>query len=207
MSQKIEPIQHGRYYHIYNRGINGEKLFRENTNYEYFLRLYEKYIEPVVDTFAYVLMPNHFHLLVRIKLEEEIPDSARPDRFRKPVRSNDRKKPYQYFSNLFNAYTKAFNKRHNRSGSLFERPFHRIEITHEKYLRHLVFYIHNNPVKHGFADTIPDYTWSSYLSIMSVKPTKLKRDSVIGWFEDRDNFRLFHQKNHAEKEIEQFLID
>ena len=70
--QKFEPLLHGQYYHIYNCGINGDALFREKTNYEYFLRLYEKYIGPVTDTFAGCLMGNHFHLLVRIKEEKEI---------------------------------------------------------------------------------------------------------------------------------------
>ena len=67
--QIIEP---GRYYHIYNRGINSCNLFEENTNYEHFLRLYEKYIHPIADTYAWCLMKNHFHFLVRIKEEREI---------------------------------------------------------------------------------------------------------------------------------------
>ena len=75
MPQKTEPLEHETYYHIYNRGINGETLFREPDNYRHFLRLYDKYIEPVADTFAWCLMPNHFHLLVQIKGEEEIASS------------------------------------------------------------------------------------------------------------------------------------
>ena len=66
------PLLHGHFYHIYNRGINSCKLFREPTNYEHFLGLYDKYISPVADTYAWVLMGNHFHLLVRIKEENEI---------------------------------------------------------------------------------------------------------------------------------------
>ena len=77
MPQTLEPIQPNTYYHIYNRGINGETLFRENTNYEHFFRLYEKYVDPVADTFAWVMMQNHFHFLVRIKDEEEIEDIPR----------------------------------------------------------------------------------------------------------------------------------
>src|SRR6056297_1326271 len=206
MPQHHQPIQHKKYYHIYNRGINGETLFRENTNYEHFFRLYEKYIDPVADTFAWVMMPNHFHLLIRFKKKEEIADS-RPDRFSKPVRSGAGKKPHQYFSNLFNAYTKAFNKRYDRHGALFQRPFRRIEITHEKYFRNMVFYIHNNPVKHGFVEDMVEYPWSSYLSIISAKPTKLQRESVLGWFDSKNNFKIFHQKEHEEAEIKRFIID
>ena len=66
------PLAHGQYYHIYNRGINGCSLFRETTNYGHFLGLYDKYISPVADTYAWVLMGNHFHLLVKIRRQEEI---------------------------------------------------------------------------------------------------------------------------------------
>lgn len=64
---KTQPLIHGQYYHIFNRGNGGEKLFREDRNYPYFLGLCAKYVEPVTETYAYCLMPNHFHFLVRIK--------------------------------------------------------------------------------------------------------------------------------------------
>ena len=207
MFQNNEPLEYEYYYHIYNRGINGENLFRENTNYEHFFRLYEKYIDPVAYTFAYVLMPNHFHFLVQIKKETEVIPSSRPDRFPKPVRSNDWKKPHQYFSNLFNAYTKAYNKRYERHGSLFERPFRRINIKSENYLQNMVFYIHHNPVKHGFVETMSEYPWSSYHSLISIKPTKLNREAVLGWFDSKSNFKIYHQRNHEENEMEELIIE
>jgi hypothetical protein len=55
---------------IYNRGNNGENLFREQRNYPYFLKLYAKHIEPIAETYAYCLLRNHFHLLVKIKDEK-----------------------------------------------------------------------------------------------------------------------------------------
>lgn len=66
------PLEFESYYHIYNRGINRCDLFREADDYKHFLRLYDKYIEPISDTCAWVLMPNHFHLLIRIKEEKKI---------------------------------------------------------------------------------------------------------------------------------------
>jgi REP element-mobilizing transposase RayT len=64
-------LQHGQYYHVYNRGNNRENVFVEERNYRYFLKLYANYIEPIADTYAYCLLRNHFHLLVRIKTVEE----------------------------------------------------------------------------------------------------------------------------------------
>ena len=234
MPQKTEPLEHEKYYHIYNRGINRETLFREPDNYRHFLRLYDEYIDLIAETFAWCLMPNHFHLLVRIKEEEEIDflpvkgsnadrsgrpcqvekgqrngntndlsGSARPDR----VSTGKKPTPIRQFSHLFNAYTKAFNKSYNRHGALFERPFRRIHITNEKYFRNMVCYIHNNPVKHAFVEDMSEYPWTSYLSIISVKPTKIQREEVLGWFDSENDFKLFHKKQHEENEIEMFIID
>jgi putative transposase len=60
-------IEENAYYHIYNRGINGENIFKEESNYAFFLHQYAKYVSPIADTFAYCLLKNHFHLLIRIK--------------------------------------------------------------------------------------------------------------------------------------------
>jgi len=125
--QAISTLEFGKYYHIYNRGINSCDLFTEEDNYSYFLSLYDKYINPIADTFAWVLMPNHFHLLIRIKEANEIDLTGIQN-------LSGLKLPHQYFSNLFNAYTKAINKRNKRHGSLFERPFKRKLIDDEDYL-------------------------------------------------------------------------
>ena len=66
------PLLCDTYYHIYNRGMNGENIFVEERNYDLFLRLYEKHLSMVTDLFSYCLLKNHFHVLVRIKSEEEI---------------------------------------------------------------------------------------------------------------------------------------
>ncbi len=108
------PLLPGNWYHIYNRGINGERLFYEEENYLYFLRLLTRYVLNVAEVYAYCLLVNHFHLLVRI--------------FDQPA-----KPPHQVFSHLFNSYAQSINKRYDRTGSLFERPFHRRLIDSERY--------------------------------------------------------------------------
>ena len=66
------PLLYDTYYHIYNRGVNRDNIFIEERNYEYFMQLYAKYIEPVAATYAYCLLKNHFHVLIRVKPEQEI---------------------------------------------------------------------------------------------------------------------------------------
>jgi len=191
-----EILEPGNYYHIYNRGINGCNLFIDNNNFEYFIKLFEKYLLPVTDIYAWVLMKNHFHFLVRIHEGKE---------FRVQDGSKSNKPPHQHFSNLFNAYTKAFNKRHERTGSLFEKNFHRKQIKDIRYLQNVVMYIHQNPVHHSFCEYASDYPWSSYNTIVSMNNTKLKRDIVVGWFDDIGNFIDSHDLRRETIEIEKYL--
>ncbi len=188
MAEKHIPLEYGEYYHIYNRGINSCSIFKESSNYEHFLRLYDNYISPVADTFAWVLMGNHFHLLVRIKEECEIGFIPTDDKAKIPKQY----KPVNQFKHLFNAYAQAFNKQYKRTGGLFETPFERIVVESEEYFKELVMYIHYNPVKHGFCSHPNDYPWSSYGTCLSESPTKLKREMVLNWFGDREQFRLMH---------------
>jgi len=58
--QKIQPIEYGQYYHIFNKGINDANLFLNQDNYPYFLELYQKYIPKIADTFAYCLLKKSF---------------------------------------------------------------------------------------------------------------------------------------------------
>ena len=220
----LEQLDYGKFYHIYNCGINGCKLFNEPENYQYFLGLYDKHISPVADTYAWVLMPNHFHLLVRIKDEADIraslEENAKISRMASSTSTDlssnltgfenlsgltQIKPPHQYFSNLFNAYAKAFNIRFHRHGALFERPFKRKFIDNKRYLKNVLLYIHNNPVHHGFAEGPNDYPWSSYFSCVSIKPTKLKRDKVIGWFDSEANFISYHNKQLDIAAMEKWL--
>ncbi|MFZ1081030.1 MAG: hypothetical protein WAO19_03805 [Candidatus Kryptoniota bacterium] len=194
MKHTTTPLLSGLYYHIYNRGNNRENLFLENRNYHYFLSLYAKHIGGIADTYAYCLLRNHFHLLVRIKTEEEFKLTSQV--FETCEVSNGTKKnkfdPSQNFSNLFNAYAKAINKGYGRTGSLFEERFGRIPVTSDSYFTTLIFYIHYNPQKHGFVGDFRDWQWSSYHALVGNSQTKLKRDEVLDLFSGIKAFEEFH---------------
>lgn len=201
---KIQPLEHEKFYHIFNRGNNGINLFYDTDCYYHFLRLYEKYIEPVAETYAWCLLKNHFHLLVYIKPQNEIDNrKLKYSTVEKPRIISASKQ----FSHLFNAYTQAINKRFKRTGSLFEKPFHRKLITSDDYFQKLIYYIHNNPVHHGFCKNINDYPWSSYGSIISEKPTKIKRKEVIDAFYNLDNFIAYHNQNQDLFDIDGLIIE
>ena len=194
---KIIPLEYNHFYHIYNRGINGCNLFRDNENYEHFLYLYDKHISPVADTFAWVLMRNHFHLLVKIKSVPEL--NLQGFENLEGLKGTNRNRVNQQFANLFNAYTKAINKRYHRTGSLFEHPFRRIKVESDAHLKYLVYYIHHNPIHHGFCEHYLEYPWSSYLTIVSPKTTRLSRDEVLDWFCDKSNFEKYHSQEEMRK--------
>lgn len=200
---KIQVLQSGNFYHIYNRGNNSQDIFFENENYHHFLRLYDKYIYPIAETYAWCLMKNHFHLLVYIKEPYEIDE--------KQLHYSTIKKPTKIdhslqFSHFFNAYTQAINKRYTRTGSLFEKPFKRKLVSDQKYFNKLIFYIHNNPVHHGFIEHVNDYPWSSYDEIINNNSKLIKQNEVIKHFDSVSNFKYLHQieMNNYQNEILDF---
>ena len=205
MNTTFQPLEYDSYCHIYNRGINSCDLFDNEQNYELFLRKYFEYIESVAETFAWCLMKNHFHLLVKILPENEIKFIKTKEN--EPRSFNEKKKynPTKQFSHVFNSYTKNYNVQNNRTGGLFETPFRRIKIEDDSYLKNLIYYIHHNPVKHGFTDEMYDYPWSSYLSIISVNPSKLKSEKIIGLFNSKSEFIEFHKNKYDDEEFK--LLD
>lgn len=212
MKSKTGPITPEAFYHVYNRAHGEEQLFRSEDNYYFFLRRYKKYVEPLADTFCYCLMPNHFHLLIRIKAEKELnayflKKKWEAMRVRQTVASfeqltlSDRKdqiglalskKLSLQFSHFFNSYTQAFNKRYQRKGGLFMRPFKRKQITDEKYLLNLIRYIHLNPVEAGLCSKPEGWPFSSFKSIINKNDSFLQSKEIIQWFDDLDGFIYVH---------------
>lgn len=190
------PLQPGCYYHIFNRGNNRENIFIEARNYDYFINLYARYIEPLADTYAYCLMRNHFHFLVRIREEDETLKVSKT--FRVSIDAS------HAFSNLFNAYAKAINKAHDRTGSLFEHPFGRLQIDSKDHFTRLIVYIHQNPQKHGFVKDFRQWPYSSYRALISSLATFLKRQEILEWFGGRESFINLHQELVQGKVLEQF---
>ncbi len=190
------PLLYDTHYHIYNRGVNRENIFREERNYDYFLRLYIQHIEPVAEMFAYCLLRNHFHLLIRVKSEQEIKTLKV---FGKPLGS-----PSQQFSHFFNAYAKAINRAYGRTGSLFQHPFGRVPVTSDRQFLAVIAYIHQNPRKHHFVDDFREWKWSSYNSLLSEQPTRLNRAAVLDWFGGPQRYVEMHIQWVTEAESRRF---
>ncbi len=217
MKKNTEPLQPDTYYHVYNRGINGARIFTKKGNADYFLAKFIKYIEPIANTYAYVLMGNHFHFLIKTKSETEILEFyenrnptktnawgnvgrvLNPANVENPTNVLPKTASFiisKQFSNLFNTYAQAINKQDRRTGGLFEEPFRRIPIDSTDYLSYMVYYIHNNPVKHGFTDDFTTYLHSSYSIFLKNEPTFIQKNEVLSWFGGIERFLTYHGTLH-----------
>ncbi len=207
------PLQEDNYYHIYNRANGSEKIFVDKDNYRYFMEKYKQHVSPIADTYAYCLMPNHFHFLVKIKSEKEVrvalasaqrqnvPGFKNLGRFSAEGRlrapSNYDTWPLEkilskQLSNFFNAYTKAFNKQQNRMGSLFIKNFKRKKIEDMTYMKNLIEYIHNNPLEAKMVKLLKEFEHSSYRLIETNDNEFVKSSEVLEWYHDLYNFRAMH---------------
>jgi REP element-mobilizing transposase RayT len=208
----ITPLLGGHFYHIFNRGINHERIFYQSRNYLYFLKLFQIYLMDFIDVWAYCLLPNHFHLIVKVKDEITIPKQGMsslkkddiPAATEKEIITDEAeigKIVSNRFRSLFITFSMAINNQENRNGNLFDRTFKRLEITSEEYLEYAIFYVHYNPEKHGVASDFSNYNYSSYKAIVAKqKPTKLKRDNVIELYGGYNEFLNYHHVMHDERE-------
>lgn len=187
------PLEPGFFYHIHNRGNNKENIFKEARNYIYFLTKLKQYLLDISEIYAYCLMPNHFHLVLKIKTYEELPSDYQ----------TGKKRMHQPFSNMFNAYTKAINKATSRTGSLFQEHFGRHVINDDSYLQHVIMYVHLNAVKHGFTNDYKKYPYSSFNSLISDAQTHLQRQCIMELFGDKENFIFCHraQQYHLRNQL------
>ena len=98
----IQPLEEGQFFHIYNRGVNGEDIFKEQRNYYYFLQQYNACCSDVFEIYAYALLKNHFHLLVYVKENVEVPKYN--------GRGSMKLKASKQLSHFFNSYAQSVNQ-------------------------------------------------------------------------------------------------
>lgn len=205
MKHRVKIYRAGGIYHIYNRGIDGRDIFKEERDYEYWEKTMEQYLLPVktespgrfkpdkpsvtskkkamnlagrVELLAYCLMPNHIHLLVRQTEKEGI------TKFMRRVMTN---------------YVMYYNRRNQRRGQLFENVYRAVMVENADSLGPLTKHIHLNPVsrtirRFGPVETVTgsrpeDYTHSSYRSYIGMdnklwvntKLVKIIEEGDLGW--------------------------
>lgn len=194
MPGRSVPLITGETYHIFNRGNEKRSIFTQPRDYKRFLRTvyYYQFQGPkakfsnhglfnlrsfnpdpsnkLVQIFCYCLMPNHFHLLVKQLKDKGISI---------------------FLSQISNSYTKYFNTKYDRVGSLLQGTFKSVLIESDEQFIHLSRYIHINPVVAKIVERLGQYPWSSYEEYMQEKVNVCSTEKVLNYFTSKEKYREF----------------
>ena len=201
------------YYHIYNRGVEKRKVFKDQQDYKVFLKYLKQSLNTPPDpksikqtftlqgeTFkgvprqvknfhkeiillAYCLMPNHFHLLIK---------------------QNSSKSIELFMRSISTRYSMYFNKKYQRVGSLFQWPYKAVHIKDEVYLLHLSRYIHLNPIE--FTNDLTR-AFSSYSEYLNLRKTKWVKPEVILSSFNQAKLPFFKKTNRYQDFVEKYKAD
>ncbi|MFH1665392.1 MAG: transposase [Candidatus Omnitrophota bacterium] len=148
MARQYRILGEGAFYHITSRGDGRRNIYERERDHkkflEYILRAKEKYHFRL---YAYVLMPNHYHLLIQT-LQANLP------------------KIMHYINSVYTTY---YNKVNRNVGHVFQGRYKSLIVDADTYFKELTRYIHLNPVRAKIADKPEEYEWSSYKGYISRK--------------------------------------
>lgn len=179
------------YYHVFNRGVNKALIFKDIQDYQYFMKLIERYLASYndedakgqypnfaddVSIVAYCVMPNHFHILLHQVSAQGMT---------------------QFMRALSTAYTMYCNKKYNRVGTMFQGAFKAIYIRDDTYLTHLSRYIHRNPKQW---ETCPYSSYQYYVN--SNEPEWLTHEIVTSQFANTQEYADFVKSYEKQTDID-----
>ncbi len=166
----------GALYHVFSRGNNQQDIFVTDADRYLLLdtigQMSERFDNDIV---AYVLMDNHYHLLLRT-----------------PKANLSRSMQW-----LGTTYTRRFNLEHFRSGHLFQGRYKSILVENDAYLMQLSYYIHNNPLRAGIVKRLIDYRWSSYPAYAYHRrhPGWLNKDLILSQIHGENKHRQYREES------------
>ncbi len=184
----MELIQ-GGVYHLFNRSNAQETVFRTHEHFAYFSEKYQSMLSDYVDTVAYCLMRTHFHALIK-------------------VRDCDTSKLCMTIGKLQSSYTRAINRSCKRNGSLFQRHTKALPVYDLVYLKTLIAYIHQNPVRAGYVSTPELWQFSSYASMCDPQVSSIIQTIFPSkYFDSKNEFRTVHSTTIERSVIDELLLE
>lgn len=180
MSRPLRIEYPGAVYHVMNRGLNQALIFKNKKDYGVFIFTLEESCRLFdVRVYAYCLMPNHYHLLIRTP-------SGNISRFMR---------------HLNGVYTQRFNREHHRDGPLYRGRYKSILVQEDSYLIEVVRYIHKNPLKAKLVERLSQFKWSSHKSYTEPKGSLLGLDTgfVLGYFSRKKKVAIEQYKRFMTK--------
>ncbi|MBQ7876466.1 MAG: transposase [Clostridia bacterium] len=156
------------------RGHNKNEIFLANRDYQKFLELLQELKEKkMFEIYAFCLMTNHVHLVIKESVPREISDIMK---------------------RLIGSYTQWFNYKYGKSGSLTESRYKSRTVETDEYFLHLIRYIHQNPIKAGIVEKINEYKWSSYENYLADNPGLVNTEFLLEIL-PKHSYEEFHMEN------------
>jgi putative transposase len=179
----------GALYHVLSRGNGRQDIFLSDDDRHLFLALLEELSERFnVEVYAYVLMNNHYHLLLK-------------------TMDANLSRAMQWFGTSF---TRKFNLNNHTGGHLFQGRFKSILVENDAYLLRLSCYIHRNPLRAGIIERLAEYPWSSYpfYAYQKKPPDWLKTQTLLNQVSGADRHKAYRIKvQHCSDEEGSFWED
>ncbi|MEL6987282.1 MAG: hypothetical protein AAGK97_05580 [Bacteroidota bacterium] len=192
-------------YHIYNHACGYEDMFCTPYHYDMFLNTYTKFCNEIFHTYAFALMPNHFHLVAKIETFEKIERHYLKRNSAPIVSENDDfydVKISNYVSSVFgsflSSYVQKFNRKQKRKGTLLRENSKRKMVYDEAYFKQVIKVVHYNPVKHGFCKDPKEYDFTSYFDYINRDNTMLKVNDGLEAFGGYKHFLSYHQDQNTQ---------
>ena len=204
----------GEYYHIYNRGVDKRAIFSDGRDMNRFLQSMQEFnsVDPIgsiyensfrrlgnrvskpdrlVDFVCYCLNPNHYHFILKQVADKGIE---------------------KFMHKLGLGYTKYFNQKNQRSGSLFQGAFKAIHIDSNEYLLHLSAYVNLNNMVHQLGNSVSKSSWEEYMREKSFKSQEFcEKNVVLGQFKNAKEYGEFAKNAlkgiRERKDLEKLLIE
>jgi len=193
-----QNIEEGQTYHIYNKAISEIKLFRDKDDYLYFLSKYEKYFQQYLNTYAYCLIPNHFHLLIKMKSREEIEVALERENTKSAIKYLNGEIPVSdfisnQFKRMFSSYSIKYNNKYSREGSLFVKKMKKVKVSTDGSIQRLLCYIHHNPIHHGLTQEYIEWKYSSYYEYLHDGNKIVAKEEMLEWLGGKNVFLELHK--------------
>ncbi len=186
------------FYHIYNRGNNKEVLFKSRNDYLRFLNLIATHLPSVCNILAWCLMPNHFHFFIytdKKSVETKKSGGLMLQKITIAIKIS------------LSSYTKYYNKKHNRTGNLFQQKTKAKLIEPVNYPLQVFHYVHQNPWKAHLVSLIEDWEFCSFRDYIHLRNGKLCNKQLAILLLDLDNEHLYKETYNAITKEFEYLVE
>jgi putative transposase len=199
------PFYFNRHYHVLFRSIDGVKLFKNDKERIFFLEKWKRFISITADLWAYSLLDNHTHFIIKTNTQEQVLHQLQQlnteqktkaiDQFLKtPSEELFRPIMERQVNSFLVSYTNTYNNYIQRKGGLFQQPFRRLFINDEAHLQQAIIYTHANAQKHGLVKSFLDHLWHSYHAIIKDDATYVNTKAVLDFFGGKLKFEQVHKQ-------------